>query len=155
MNEIEARGKIKYRIANEMRKYGENKEEYEDLEIAIQALKEIREYRELGTVEGYERAIKSSIENYNLYREYKAKVQEFEAIGTVEEFKALKEKSVERKVIDFQINKMQSFCKDDFGRDIPCIVNVFQFKCPNCNKKIASRFKVGECPNCGQKLDWE
>lgn len=51
MTEIEARGKIKYRIANEMRKYGENKEEYEDLEIAIQALKEIREYRELGTVE--------------------------------------------------------------------------------------------------------
>lgn len=38
MTEIEARGKIKYRIANEMRKYGENKEEYEDLEIAIQAL---------------------------------------------------------------------------------------------------------------------
>lgn len=51
MNEIEARGKIKYRIANEMRKYGENKEEYEDLEIALQVMKEIREYREIGTVE--------------------------------------------------------------------------------------------------------
>lgn len=51
MNEIEARGKIKYRIANEMRKTGGNKEEYEDLEIAVQALKEIREYREIGTVE--------------------------------------------------------------------------------------------------------
>jgi hypothetical protein len=51
MNEIEARGKIKYRIANEMRKAGENKEEYEDLEIALQVMKEIREYRELGTVE--------------------------------------------------------------------------------------------------------
>ena len=51
MTEIEARGKIKYRIANEMRKYGENKEEYEDLEIALQVMKEIREYRELGSVE--------------------------------------------------------------------------------------------------------
>ena len=51
MTEIEARGKIKYRIANEMRKYGENKEEFEDLEIALQVMKEIREYRELGTVE--------------------------------------------------------------------------------------------------------
>lgn len=51
MTESEARGKIKYRIANEMRKAGENKEEYEDLEIAIQALKEIREYRAIGTVE--------------------------------------------------------------------------------------------------------
>lgn len=51
MTEIEARGKIKYRIANEIRKAGENKEEYEDLEIALQVMKEIREYRELGTVE--------------------------------------------------------------------------------------------------------
>ena len=51
MTEIEARGKIKYRIANEMQKYGENKEEYEDLEIALQVMKEIREYREIGTVE--------------------------------------------------------------------------------------------------------
>ena len=53
MTEIEARSKIKYRIANEMRKAGENKEEYEDLEIAIQALKEIREYREIGSVEEF------------------------------------------------------------------------------------------------------
>ncbi len=51
MTEIEARGKIKYRIANEMRKAGENKEEYEDLEIALQVMKELREYRELGTLE--------------------------------------------------------------------------------------------------------
>ena len=53
MNEIEARGKIKYRIANEMRKAGENKEEYEDLEIALQVMKEIREYRAVGTVEEF------------------------------------------------------------------------------------------------------
>lgn len=53
MNEIEARGKIKYRIANEMRKVWENKEEYEDLEIALQVMKEIREYREIGTVEEF------------------------------------------------------------------------------------------------------
>lgn len=53
MTESEARSKIKYRIANEMRKAGENKEEYEDLEIAIQALKEIREYRAIGSVEEF------------------------------------------------------------------------------------------------------
>lgn len=61
MTEIEARGKIKYRIANEMRKYGENKEEYEDLEIAIQALKEIREYREFGTVEEFKALKEKSV----------------------------------------------------------------------------------------------
>ena len=50
----------------------------------------LKQYRAIGTVEGYERAIQSSIENYNLYREYKAKVQEFEAIGTIEELQDLK-----------------------------------------------------------------
>ena len=58
----------------------------------IEVYEEIQQYRAIGTVEGYERAIQSSIENYNLYREYKAKVQEYKAIGTIEEFKALKEK---------------------------------------------------------------
>lgn len=67
--------------------------EKEAITTAIQALEEIQAYRAIGTVEGYERAIESSIENYNLYREYKAKVQALEAIGTVEEFKALKEKN--------------------------------------------------------------
>jgi hypothetical protein len=52
---------------------GEHKEA---LRMAINALEEIQRYRVIGTVEGFERAIQSSIENYNLYREYKAKVQE-------------------------------------------------------------------------------
>lgn len=46
---------------------------YEDFQKLANKL---AEYEEIGTVEGYERAIGSSIENYNLYREYKAKVQE-------------------------------------------------------------------------------
>ena len=63
------------------------------LKVAREALSEIQQYRAIGTVEGYERAIQSSVENYNLYREYKAKVQEVEKIGTIDEFKALKEKN--------------------------------------------------------------
>ena len=53
MNEIEARSKIKYRIGV-IKEIAGNRYDVkfcEDLEIAIQALKEIREYRELGTVE--------------------------------------------------------------------------------------------------------
>lgn len=46
------------------------------LDMAINALEEVQRYRAIGTVEGFERAIQSSIENYNLYREYKAKAQE-------------------------------------------------------------------------------
>lgn len=64
---------------------------------------ELGKYRAIGTVEGYERAIQSSIENYNLYREYKAKVQEFEAIGTVEEIKE------ELSVADIQVDKLNAY----------------------------------------------
>ena len=53
MTESEARGKIKYRITTAMSiaGAGEDGKAYEDLEIALQVMKEIREYRELGTVE--------------------------------------------------------------------------------------------------------
>lgn len=53
MNESEARSKIKYRIevAREIAGNGVNGKAFEDLEIAIEALKEIREYRKIGTVE--------------------------------------------------------------------------------------------------------
>ena len=48
---------------------------------------ELEQYRAIGTVEGYDRAIKTSKENYLLYAEYKSKVKEFESIGTIEEIK--------------------------------------------------------------------
>ena len=84
MTEIEARGKIKYRIANEMRKAGENKEEYEYLEIALQVMKEIREYRAIGTVEDIQLI-------FSLCKDLERIVKKYEAIGTVEKLKALKE----------------------------------------------------------------
>ena len=57
--------------------YGDKAEVFEEaFDMAIKALEEVQRYRAIGTVEGFERAIQSSIENYNLYREYKAKVQE-------------------------------------------------------------------------------
>ena len=81
MNEIEARGKIKYRIANEMRKAGENKEEYEDLEIALQVMKEIREYRELGTVEEFKAlmsdAFTQDVLNMGYARGYNKAIDDF------------------------------------------------------------------------------
>ena len=53
MTESEARSKIKHRITviNEIAGCRFDSKSVEDLEIALQALKEIREYRELGTVE--------------------------------------------------------------------------------------------------------
>ena len=68
------------------------KEEYweELMTMALNALKEIQQYRAIGTVGGYENAIKAYTETYILMKEYKSKLQDFEAIGTIEEFKALK-----------------------------------------------------------------
>lgn len=70
------------------------------LDVAIKALEEVQQYRAIGTVEGYERVIESSIENYNLYREYKEKVQEYRTIGTVEECRENKE------FLDFLYNRI-------------------------------------------------
>lgn len=131
MNEIEARGKIKYRIANEMRKAGENKEEYEDLEIALQVMKEIREYRELGTVEDIQLI-------FSLCKDLERIVKKYEAIGTVEELKALKEKNEPKKPLH----------------------QGFVYACPCCNDEVTIgstllRPNQKYCMDCGQKLDWQ
>ena len=93
-------------------------------------IEEIQQYRAIGTVEGYEKAIQSSMEYYNLMKEYKAKVDELEAIGTIEEFKALKEKSVAKKVAYQGEHE----------------------KCPNCGS-----FHVfgKHCTECGQAVDYD
>ena len=100
MNEIEARGKIKYRIAMAMSLVGagEDGKAYEDLEIAIQALKEIREYRELGTVEEFHK-LKTlfgdeNVEVSELTTQILKKYPKYKSIGTVEELQELKEKNV-------------------------------------------------------------
>ena len=67
-------------------------------------------------MEGYERAINSSIENYKLYREYKAKVQKFEAIGTIEEFKALKDAEKQGLILKLPISEGTNiFCIGSCG----------------------------------------
>lgn len=101
---------------------------------------ELEQYRAIGTVEGYEKAIQSSMEYYNLMKEYKAKVDELEAIGTIEEFKALKEKSVAKKPLPKGTHK-----------------GIDNFYCPNCNHPLTHRHEQCElpyCDICGQKLDW-
>ncbi len=112
----------------------------EALYMAIQALEENQQYRAIGTVKGYERAIESSIENYNLYKEYKAKVQEFEAIGTVEEFKNAVE-----------IIRPRKPYKGSFGTIL----------CSLCGEKVGQMVTktikegcMNFCANCGSLIDW-
>lgn len=103
-------------------------------EMAISALEEVQQYRAIGTVKGYERAIQISIENYNLCREYKAKVQEFEAIGTVSEFRELKEKATAKKPIHN-------------GHGV--------YFCPKCHGTVWQIPSESHyCFRCGTAFDW-
>ena len=106
---------------------------------AIQALEEIQQYRAIGTVEGYENAIKAYTETYILMKEYKSKLQDFEAIGTVEEFKALKEKSVAKRAV---VRGVMGFESEE------------TYYCPNCNERLyTEHFDIGYC-NCGQGIKY-
>lgn len=89
-----------------------NSQEKEALQMIIE---EIQQYKAIGTVEGYENAIKAYTETYILMKEYKSKLKDFEAIGTIEEFKALKEKSVAKKLID----------------------KIIYLECPDCGNLVA------------------
>ena len=56
----------------------------EAIDIAIQALEEIQQYRAIGTVEDIQLI-------FSLCKDLEIIVKKYEAIGTIEEFKALKE----------------------------------------------------------------
>ena len=62
----------------------------------------------------------------------------FKAIGTIEEFKALKEKSVAKKVQYDEYGKEEGYPYCSCGK---CLIDDF----------VGASY----CPNCGQKLDWQ
>lgn len=161
MSEIEAKSKIKHRIGVIREIAGSDSKSVEDLEIAVQVLKEIREYRELGTVEDIQKKmeeldrwhtdkINENIKNPFAYtstlichncdhkdeyiEELETENAEYKSIGTVEELKALKEKNEPKKVVymfDTDRNK--------------------HAMCPNCRSvPVYARY----CSLCGQKVDW-
>lgn len=69
-------------------------------------------------------------------------IQKYRAIGTIEEFKALKEKSVAKKVVVEHIPKT-SWTKE-----------ISHYLCPSC-RSIFSFGGKPYCSKCGQKIDWE
>ena len=120
-------------------------------DLMDKVVEELTEYRAIGTVEGYKRAIETSKENYLLYVEYKAKVQEFESIGTVGELKALKEKNVAKKPIE----KVLPY-SEEFGFNS-------EWKCPTCgayvgyfSEGMSEPEQMEYCNECGQHIakDW-
>lgn len=149
MTPIEAIKKIRNQICNEkdVQRYCRDNcmhgTEHCAYSMAIQALEEIQEYRELGTVEDILKVFNNQREIIAAQHET---LKQYRAIGTVEEFKALKEKSVAKKVISFEYQNGH-----------------INYGCPICKRKIISKID-GEwcagsfqehCDKCGQKLDWK
>lgn len=69
-------------------------------------------------------------------------IQQYRAIGSVEELKALKEKSVAKKVV------VQHVPKTSWTREVS------HYLCPCCNH-IFSFGGTTYCSRCGQKIDWK
>ena len=117
----------------------------QNVETVIKALEEIQQYRVIGTVEEIQRKIDALKYDCTRYEEQLSiargekqvftdddmLLEECRTIGTIEEFKALKEKSVAKKVIRWA----------DGSEHCPC--------CDFDNSAIG----YGVCIDCGQKLD--
>lgn len=112
----------------------------EACDMAIKALEEVQQYREIGTIKEikireaqFARLAEGYLNDLTLLREY-------QTIGTAEEFKALKEKETPKKPI---LSKSMITEKE------------YQI-CPICERlALYDGIKFDYCQYCGQKLDWE
>lgn len=118
----------------------------EALEIALYALKEIQNYRKLGTLEELARAKKyiDLAKKHGTIGEMIDECAEYEAIGTVEECREAVEKQKPKKCIE-------DSCPDHT-----------YYKCPSCGKIQKTKYDnstfgciLNNCSNCGQALEME
>lgn len=118
----------------------------EALEVALYALKEIQNYRKLGTLEELARAKKyiDLAKKHGTIGEMIDECAEYEEIGTVKECREAMDKKKPKKCVE-------ESCPDHT-----------HYKCPSCGKIHLSRYKYG-CPSlgripryceyCGQSID--
>ena len=104
------------------------------LQYCITALREIQQYREIGTVEQVRN------QKHNLEMAYKI-ISDYEAIGTVEECREAVEKQTQKR------------CAIDSYPDHT------HYKCPSCGKIQKTKYNdstfgciLNNCSNCGQAL---
>ena len=98
----------------------------ESIDMAIQALEEVQQYREIGTLEELQDMKSNYFEALSDWRQYRK-------IGTLEECRTAREKQIPM--------------KPDFTEDKEFAL------CPCCNGKgLLDKQKY--CDNCGQKIDW-
>lgn len=110
----------------------------EVLELAIQALEKVRQYREIGTPEELQDMKSDYFEVLSDWRQYRK-------IGTLEECRTAIEKQIPMKPI------MKQYF-EDLEEEYLC--------CPTCGEILTDRIPADNktfyfhCMNCGQKFDW-
>ena len=123
----------------------------EAMNTATKAIKELRKYQEIGTVEEL-KEIKNSLSLYKRYVDYLKKerdevieeVQQYREIGTLEEC---------RKAVERQKPKEPTVLKQQHS-DF--------YNCPKCGRNLILKCGTDwfggqhykSCPNCGQAIRW-
>lgn len=117
------------------------------LESVIQAIEELEQYRELGTVE----EIKSMMDNGAFtgielaqLAAMQMKLKEYQQLGTLEQVREVVERSKPKKPIIISLQKDK---KND-------VVEI-EWKCPVCSLSVIEETPCQcYCERCGNKLDW-
>lgn len=125
------------------------------IEEAVKALKEIQNYRKLGTLEELARAKKyiDLSKRHGTIGEMIDECAEYESIGTVEECREAIEKQKAKKPL--LVSKKEKIMEGDYVHVI----------CPTCGEEIFSCFlfypwndsqRTHEfCESCGQAIQWD
>lgn len=131
----------------------------EAMNTATKAIKELRKYQEIGTVEEL-KEIKNSLSLYKRYVDYLKKerdevieeIQQYRKIGTVEECREAVEKQKPKKPKDsLKINPVI----DGNGAYVDADTTVYLL-CPNCEELAGIEENFDNyCRECGQKIDKE
>lgn len=119
----------------------------EAAEMAIKALEEVQQYRQIGTPEELQDMKNNYFEALSDWRQYRK-------IGTLEECRAAMEKQTARKAL-------HQGCYDKNGTWHEWVgINGRPYElCPSCGTNLCCEMPLDRkpeyCKECGQKLDWE
>ena len=116
----------------------------EAFDMAIEALKEVQQYREIGTVEECKEL--ASIVNMAERNEFSKVIDEwlkYSKIGTVDECREAKEKQIPIPV------KNRTIMREFYGHPYS-----IRGDCPKCGSKALMSTLTDYCNACGQHLKW-
>ena len=127
----------------ELQMYKDNKLCLIPEDVYKKQCEELDEYKEIGTVKGYEGAIKAYNDCYFEKQELELELYKYKQLGDFVEVK---------KAVEKQNMKMPTYDGNEYASDGTFIWD--EWICPNCG----TRYKVdydnyNYCPNCGQHID--